>query len=651
MVSFINDPFGFEAIFGAKLQRLIPDFQNFSFEFLPSTSPLRSANAENTPFASNPSVVSCSHIVYNNDEIKAIGLTENEIYACIAHEIGHYVNKAEVSTKECSETIKEIICDSFAAKLGLQFHLALALVKIKTHRPEIDIADRIDSLSKQIVVYRPEWTCGRYIKEKHAAIYYNLIEGMCYSFEAISADVAGIIFTRARNAVLCLTDLVAQSGLAADELIDFLRKLFEIGLITDKKITNKKVVNYRKEISKRRLNQLRLPISLKERLPFEHASAETDFAEMTGGISVMLELTYNCSEKCIHCYNIGAARNDEEISHRGNLMELDSQDYKRIIDELYEQGLFKVCLSGGDPFSKPIVWEIISYLYKLDIAFDIYTNAQLLFGREKELAWYYPRLVGVSIYSANERIHDNITRIKGSLSKSVIIMRRLGRLAVPMNLKCCVMRPNMHSYHTVLDIARQVGAVPQFEVSITDSIEGDKCVSSFLRLRPEELTVVLRDINVPLYVGPEVPNFGEMKRDYETNVCGAGYHSFCITPDGKLIPCCAFHLVLGDLKTSTVGDILNSSEALKQWRSISLKDYSVCGKYEYCSYCNLCPGNNYTENQNPLQAGENNCYIARVRFGLAGRLRNGEDVLNGLSVREKLATFVVSPVKLRRIKG
>lgn len=26
----------------------------------------------------------------------------------------------------------------------------------------------------------------------------------------------------------------------------------------------------------------------------------------------MFELTYNCSEKCIHCYNEGATRNDHE---------------------------------------------------------------------------------------------------------------------------------------------------------------------------------------------------------------------------------------------------------------------------------------------------------------------------------------------------
>ena len=30
------------------------------------------------------------------------------------------------------------------------------------------------------IYYRPEWTCGRYNAEHNAALYYNLLEGMCY---------------------------------------------------------------------------------------------------------------------------------------------------------------------------------------------------------------------------------------------------------------------------------------------------------------------------------------------------------------------------------------------------------------------------------------------------------------------------------------
>lgn len=90
----------------------------------------------------------------------------------------------------------------------------------------------------------------------------------------------------------------------------------------------------------------------------------------------MIELTYNCSEKCIHCYNPGASRSDQELGMRQINKELTLDEYKNIIDQLYEQGLVRVTLSGGDPFSKKDIWELIEYLFYKDIVFDIYTNGQ-----------------------------------------------------------------------------------------------------------------------------------------------------------------------------------------------------------------------------------------------------------------------------------
>ena len=173
----------------------------------------------------------------------------------------------------------------------------------------------------------------------------------------------------------------------------------------------------------------------------------------------MFELTYRCSEKCIHCYNIGATRNEEEKSQRGDREELSLDEYKQLIDDLYAQGLVKVCLTGGDPFSKSFVWEIIDYLYNKDIAFDVFTNGQSIIKDIEKLANYYPRLVGVSIYSGIAEVHDYITRVNGSWERSMDVIRQLSSLAVPLNLKCCVMRPNVKSYFMVADIAKEYGAV------------------------------------------------------------------------------------------------------------------------------------------------------------------------------------------------
>ena len=501
------------------------------------------------------------------------------------------------------------------------------------------------------IYYRPIWTCGRYNEKAQAAIYYNLIAGMSYFFESYSAMVIGEILAVPRNGMMELDAIAKKLNIAMDSLAPFFQQLEQMGIISSVLPTNEIIADYRKRVSEYNCQQEQtVERSTQEKLPYAISNAEQQYTEIVGGItSVMFELTYRCSEKCIHCYNLGAVRNDDEISTRGDRVELTFDDYIRIIDELYEQGLVKVCLTGGDPFSKSIAWDLIDYLYKKGIAFDIFTNGQSIVNDVERLANYYPRLVGVSIYSGIAEVHDFITRIKGSWEKSMLVVRQLSALGVPMNLKCCVMRPNVKSYYMVADIAKKYGAVPQFEISLTDSIEGDKCVSKYLRMTKEQLEIVLRDDNVPLYVGKEAPNFGGQPKPMDQNPCGAGDNSLCVTPEGNVIPCCAFHTLFGNLKNQSISDILNNSKELTYWRGLTLNDYEECGRYDYCAYCNLCPGNNLVEHGTPLKASEVNCFIAKTRYELAQKMMHGYDPLNGKTLRERLAELPeYVPIKIQR---
>lgn len=499
--------------------------------------------------------------------------------------------------------------------------------------------------------YRPEWTTGRFNPAASVAIYYNLLAGYSYFFEDCSAQVVGYLLSVPRNGIFALDDLSKSTGIAEDCLIPFLDELLHLGLITESVPTEAGIKNYRHQLSVARCSNTQKPKTVREKLPMDTSTAEMSYTEKAGGItSVMFELTYNCSEQCVHCYNIGATRNDMEISRRADREELKLDDYKRIIDELYAQGLVKVCLSGGDPFSKPFVWDIISYLYEKGIAFDVYTNGQRIVKDAERLAKYYPRVVGISIYSGEAADHDYITRVKGSWEKSMSVVRQLSAMAVPLNLKCCIMRPNVKTYRQVADLARQYGAESQFEVSLNDSIDGDHCVSKYLRLTPELLEIVLRDSNIPLYVGSEAPNYGGQKRPMDQSPCGAAKNSFCITPEGNLIPCCAFHLEFGNLGQHSLVEVLQS-ESLKKWRELTLQQYDECGQYDYCDYCNLCPGVNYTEHGTPRKAGAGNCYLAKVRYELAYKMMNGYDPLQSKTLEDCLAVLPpYKPVALQREK-
>lgn len=501
------------------------------------------------------------------------------------------------------------------------------------------------------IYYRPEWTCGRYDPKSHAAIFYNLIAGATHYFENLSADVIGIILSLPRNGHIDIERLSDISNISENSLKPFLDTLLQLGLLTTFEPNKSAIRRYRElMISKRReCYHITKP---KTRESDSKDDAETAYEKRIGGISsVMLELTYTCSEKCIHCYNIGAARNDNEKNHRGDIKQLSIEEYRRVIDELYEAGLCRVILSGGDPFSCANIWDILDYLFAKNIAIDIFTNGISIVGKEEEVAKFYPRRVCLSLYSGSAVVHDSITRVEQSWDKTVSVIEKLANQSIPIAIKCCVMKPNVKSYYTVSEIAKEHCASVQFELNVTDSVDGDCCVSRFLRLSEEQLEVVLRDPNTAMYVGDDVDNYGGHTIDMANNACNAGYHSFCITPDGNLIPCCAFHMVFGNLRKNSLEDILGNNPQLTWWRNLKVSDYEECGQHDYCAFCNFCVGLNYSEHNTPTQAAENNCFMAKVRFRLATRMKDEHyDPLNGLTLQERLQSLPDIPIgQIRRI--
>lgn len=495
--------------------------------------------------------------------------------------------------------------------------------------------------------FRPLWTCGRYNAQANTAIFYNLIEGQSYFFESHSAQVISEILSVDRYDELHVETISAHTGIAVESVLDFMQTLIEVGLVCTKRMTAEEIQDYQCKQGKIAIEQV-VQKKFTSTGQVDFSTAEEAYANSldvnTCIPSVMLELTYNCSEKCIHCYNAGATRNDCEVSKR-NRDELNFEDYKRIIDELYDLGTYRVCLTGGDPFSKPIVWDIIDYLYQKNIAFDIFTNGQSITDKVDKLIDYYPRFIGLSVYSGNPKIHDRITRTKGSFFKTLSVAEQLSHYGIPLTFKCVVFKTNVKSYHTVKELARKYGAVLQLEMNLCNGVDGDTSITNHLRLPKDVLEVLLRDPDGPMYKDMNRDNSGREAKPLSAHPCKAGFGNLNITPDGVITPCCTFPLSLGNVKTQSLKEIL-AGDPLRRWRETTIADIEECGRHPKCEYCYLCCGNNYLEHGTPLKPSKVSCYMAEVRYELAQKLERGEDPLHGLSVAERLQQMEVETVGL-----
>ena len=175
------------------------------------------------------------------------------------------------------------------------------------------------------------------------------------------------------------------------------------------------------------------------------------------------------------------------------------------------------------------------------------------------------------------------------------------------------MRANKDSYGKVFDFALSVNGMPQFDVNITSSVDGDCFASEKLRLSEEQLLEVLKDPRIPLSIENSV---GAIERQPDMMFCGAGESSFNLQPDGTVSPCCAFPMDCGNVKERGLEEIWWNSDKFLKIRALRYRDSDICGKEIYCKYCNRCPGQSFVEHGVPENHSEDNCFLAKIRYNL-----------------------------------
>ena len=122
-------------------------------------------------------------------------------------------------------------------------------------------------------------------------------------------------------------------------------------------------------------------------------------------LSVQLDLTYRCNERCVHCY----------LDHHDH-GEMSLAEIKHLLDEMAEAGVLFLTLSGGEIFLRKDFFEILEYARALTFAVRLKTNAILVREREAErLRELGVENIQISIYSHRPEIHDAITLVPGSL--------------------------------------------------------------------------------------------------------------------------------------------------------------------------------------------------------------------------------------------
>ena len=476
---------------------------------------------------------------------------------------------------------------------------------------------------------------------------YNTARGTCYTFDDVSALLVNELLKGGREKPVDIAHIAAVTGATEEQVTDFCHEqLMPIGLIHDHVWSDEAWQQYRQDYPPCIGNKGSEPVGdYWETLPQELQ------------VSLNLELTYACSERCLHCFNEGAARSDLHEEHRLRPDMLTLDDYKRIINEVVELGIPSLTVTGGDPFSYPHCWEVLDYMHERNLAVNLFTNALALNTPEKicRIARLGLRQLSVSIYSTDAEVHDQITRRHGSWEQSMKVLRELAAWPVPLNLKSPVFRLNTRTYYGVRKMAYELGAEIEVSCTLHPGADGDVSMIEHLQTRPEALHIVLMDPLGKGHVSADGKADGYAFGSERGFPCAAN-STITVSPSGVVSGCSNIPITFGDLHHASLKEAILSPQRLQMLQADQKQAFMACGGHDYCQYCHV-----------PCYAGESLekhadgtftlreiqgdvCEDAKIRMALCRQIEQGIDPLGGKTIEACLAALPVEQVPVFRKK-
>jgi MoaA/NifB/PqqE/SkfB family radical SAM enzyme len=163
---------------------------------------------------------------------------------------------------------------------------------------------------------------------------------------------------------------------------------------------------------------------------------------------VLWEITARCPLNCDYCYNASPKR----------VRELTEAELLDVADQLIDMKVFGVCVTGGEPFSRPDFLDVVERLRAGGVAVSTMTSGWHI---DRAMA---ERLVGkldaisVSLDGPTAEVHDRIRRRAGSFERAVAAIGHLKAVGFDrIGCAFAVTSQNMGDYRRTLELCESIG--------------------------------------------------------------------------------------------------------------------------------------------------------------------------------------------------
>lgn len=303
--------------------------------------------------------------------------------------------------------------------------------------------------------------------------------------------------------------------------------------------------------------------------------------------SAVWDITYLCNLHCPHCLTASGDKREGELT---------TGEAFRLIDNLAEAKLLNLSLSGGEPFLREDLPELIAYAAARNIRTDIASNGVVIpdavLKRLKDLPLFN---IQISLDGIGET-HDAFRGRPGAFLAILANIARLKGEGIAVSISTTATSANYREIPGLIDLAYELGASAYKAIPFLPAGRGAANAHlSLSRAQYEEFSRSLLakagEYTGRLSVATDtifsclLTEIMDMEDSDGAMGCSAGYDTLSIGSDGTVYPCPFLQILpLGNLLEVPLQELWQTAPVLQTLRSITKASLD-----EPCQSCSYAP--------------------------------------------------------------
>ncbi|MEO0359710.1 MAG: pyrroloquinoline quinone biosynthesis protein PqqE [Pseudomonadota bacterium] len=286
-------------------------------------------------------------------------------------------------------------------------------------------------------------------------------------------------------------------------------------------------------------------------------------------LAMLAELTHRCPLMCPYCSNpLDLARKE---------VELETEEWARVLAEAAEIGVLQLHLSGGEPASRRDLEAITEAAVKAGLYTNLITSGVGLTARRLEaLADLGLDHVQLSLQGVNPQTADLIGGYDGGFKRKMAVAEEVAKIGLPLTLNAVMHRRNLDDLPETIQMAIDLGA-RRIEVACVQFHGWAARNRAALQPTREQVDAAKRLVDAARVErrGRLVIDF--VPPDYYSDypkACMGGWGStgLVVAPSGRVMPCHAAdsipHLEFQNVRDAHLGEIWREGPAFTAYRGV-----------------------------------------------------------------------------------